>query len=159
MSELDQGRTAEENLEEAMASAWGELSKHHNEVRAKQGLLWNRINSIDLLNTFLSLHGKLVSRFYSTYDQLEKVRVQEAMARYQNNQPQLVEEVPPELAGSPESRKNAYCWKRILSSYCEIHGRLKVELRAWNQDDYKQFETTISDLIQSTSIKKISASN
>jgi hypothetical protein len=159
MSNRNQSMTPEGTLEEAMASAWGEFSNHYNEVRAKQGFLWNRVNSIDMLNTFLSIHGKLASRFYSGYVQLEKKRVQEAVVRYQNSQPPLVEEIPTDLAGLPESQKHATCWKRVLASYCDIHGRLKVELRAWNQDDYGQFESVISNLLQSTLGLKISSSN
>jgi hypothetical protein len=147
MSNMNQGVTPEGKLEEAMASAWEEFSNHYNEVRAKQGFLWNRVNSIDILNTFLSLHGKLASKFYSEYVQLEKIRVQEAVVRYQNGQPQLVEEIPADVVGLPESQKHAICWKQVLASYCDVHGRLKVELRAWNQDDYRQFESTISNLV------------
>ena len=159
MSETDQGLNAQKELERAISKTWEEFSNHYNEVRAKQGLLWNRVNSIDILNTFLALHGKLASRFHSGYLQLEKIRVQEAMVRYQNGQPQLAEEIPPDLAGLPESRKHAICWKLVLACYCEIHGRLKVELRAWNQDDYRQFESIISNLLQRTLVRKISTSN
>ena len=157
MSKMDQGLTPKENLEEAMADAWEEFSSHYSEVRARQGLLWNRVNSIDILNTFLSLHGKLASKFLSAYVQLEKTRVQEAMISYQNGQPQLVEEVPSDLAGLPESQKHAICWKYVLACYCDIHGRLKVDLRTWNQDDYRQFESTISALIQNTINVKVSS--
>ncbi|HVN82425.1 MAG TPA: hypothetical protein VMW38_25795 [Terriglobia bacterium] len=159
MSNENQSRTPGGTLEEAMASAWEQLSNHYNEVRAKQGLLWNRVNSIDILNTFLALHGKLASKFNSEYAQLEKIRVQDAMVRYQNGQPQLAEEIPTDLAELPESQNHAICWEQVLASYCDIHGRLKVELRAWNQDDYRQFESIISNLLQRTLIRKISTSN
>ena len=160
MSKKDQGMTPTGNLEEAMAEAWEELSSHYHEVRAKQGYLWNRVNSIDILNTFLSLHGKLVSTFHSKYAQLEKAQVQEAVVRYQNGHTQLAEEIAADMAGLPHSQeKNAICWKHILASYCDIHGRLMVELRSWNQDDYRQFEAAMSKLAQGASRAKSSSSN
>ena len=135
------------SLEEVMADAWKEFSSHCVAVREKQGLLWNRTNSLDLLNMFLSIHDRLTRSLSGEYCNLERRQVEEALDCFKNGQFVVAEKVPVDLGTFPDSQRSAFCWKHILASYCRIHGRLKVELRGWNQDDHREFESTIWNLL------------
>jgi hypothetical protein len=159
MTQDNKDTSAIERLDEAMASAWRELSNQYRKAREMQRLLWNRTNSLNILNSFLVLHGKLTQNHYGKYAHIEKAQVAEAAARFQNGQPLLSGEFPSNVSASPEPQRDGACWKLVLAGYCCIHGRLKVELRSWNEDDYREFESTIASLIQYATVPDPSSRN
>ncbi len=134
------------SLDLAMADAWLTLSAHFRTAREKQGMLWNRTNSLDILNSFLDQHGRLMESFGDDYYRLERSMVADVAKRYAERLPfDLIpeQEIQTARSGIP---KNLACWKVILATYCWIHGRLKIVLRAWDQADYNEFESAIDRL-------------
>lgn len=138
----------ERTLEEAMANAWRDLASHCTAVRDKQGLLWNRTNSLDILNMFLRIQERLTKSLPGEYAQLERNQVAEAASRFRSDQPAALENEALDLKAFSDPQRSAACWKQVLGSYCRIHGRLRVELQAWNEAEYKEFESTIWNLLK-----------
>jgi hypothetical protein len=131
-----------------MAESWLKLSSHYRTARERQGMLWNRTNSLDILNFFIDQHGRLIESFGYDYLQLERSMVTQAAKQYEARLPfDPLPEHEIQIANS-DTQRNLACWRVALATYCRIHGRLKVELRAWNQSDYDEFESTIHRLCE-----------
>jgi hypothetical protein len=136
------------SLDQAMAENWENLSKHYQNARERQGLLWNQTNSLDILNCFIDQDIKLIDLFGDDYYQLGKGMVEESAKRFKTGLSLSSFSEQEILNSSSAMQKNAACWREMMACYSRIHGRLRVELRAWNQGDYAEFESAINRMSQ-----------
>ncbi len=129
----------------ALADAWSQFVSQYDCLRAQAEGGWNKTQFIGVLNCFFVHHRELSERFPHDYGKWEQPLVERAHENAKEGRP-----IPParetEFSGADEMGNNAACWKELLNTYCRIHGSLKVEWRAWNDNEYREFLATIEKL-------------
>lgn len=143
----DPNRTiiAPEVTDLALAEAWSQFLSQYDSLRALAEEGWSKTRFIGVLNSFVVRHRKLSEQYPHDYGKWEGPLVESAYLNAKEGRP-----IPPgretDFLGGDEVENKAACWKELLNTYCQIHGSLKVEWRAWNDIEYREFLATIDKL-------------
>jgi hypothetical protein len=129
----------------ALADAWSQLLSQYDSLRPQGEGGWNKTQFIGVLNCFFVRHRELSERFPYDYGKWEQPLVERAYEDAKEGRPiPSVKET--DFSSVDEMENKAVCWKELLTTYCRIHGSLKVEWRSWNDYEYWEFITTIEKL-------------
>jgi hypothetical protein len=129
----------------ALADAWSQLVSQYDCLRAQAEGAWNKTQFIGVLNCFFVHHRELSERFPRDYGKWEQPLVERAYENAKEGRP-ILPAREMKFSGADEMGNKAACWKELLNTYCRIHGSLKVEWRAWNDNEYREFLATIENL-------------
>jgi hypothetical protein len=129
----------------ALADAWSQLLSQYDSLRLQAEGGWNKTQFLGVLNCFIIHHRELSERFPHDYGKWELPLVERAHVIAKEGRP-----IPPvrgtDFLGADEMGNKTACWKELLNTYCRIHGSLKVEWRAWKDNEYQEFLATIEKL-------------
>ena len=129
----------------ALAEAWSQFLIQYDSLRPHAEGEWNKTQFIGVLNCFFVHHRALSERFPHDYGKWEQPLVDRAYLNAKEGRTILpIKEM--DFSGVDELESKAACWKELLNTYCRIHGSLKVEWRAWNDNEYREFLATIEKL-------------
>lgn len=135
----------------SLEDAWSQLLSQYDFLRAQAEGGWNKTHFLGVLNCFFVQHRELSERFPHDYGKWEEPLVETAFANAKEGRP-----TPPsretDFSGLDGMGDKAACWKELLNTYCRIHGFLKVEWRAWNDNEYREFLATIDKLRSSLAL-------
>ncbi|MEW5976605.1 MAG: hypothetical protein AB1898_12455 [Acidobacteriota bacterium] len=136
------------DLRQALGEAWRRLEQHYRTLINANGALTNRYHHLDLQNFFLDLNYQLRDQF-QTYRKWEIYLVDEGVKEIKGEPLDSSNPISSEVSAAGESDGDIARWKEILSVYCRIHARMRLELRVWNDADFKEYEDALSRLCPS----------
>ena len=117
----------------------------YDTLRAQAVGGWNKTHFLGVLNYFLVHHREMSERFPEDYGKFEKSLVEAAYAGVKQGRP-LLPTMERDFSKLDATERKAACWKELMDSYCRVHGTLRVERRAWSDNEYRDFLATIEKL-------------